>query len=235
MSRRPEAGRWSVAVVVALAFAWAGMQLHSAQTRADDQAALVADTRAKLDTAIEAVASLRGQVDALGGDPVVDLEPSEDGPRPVEVPGPQGEPGPGPSDAQVSLAVARYCTVNNCVGPSGPAPSAVQVAAAVAAYCDDRGQCQGAPGPTGAAGESITGPQGPGPTGEQIAAAVASYCAEHDGCAGPAGPQGEPGVEGGDGPACPEGADPIPWTVDQPRSAVVGLDPGTYLVCRTPT
>jgi hypothetical protein len=227
--------------LVVLLLAVGGLFLWSVQR---DRARVVddlADARADLDAMADGVTALRAQVDTLGGDPVVDLEESDTGPVPVEVPGPQGErgpAGPAPSDVQVQTAVARYCDINGCAGPTGPAPTSLQVAAAVAAYCDDRGACRGAAGTDGAdgpPGASITGPQGPGPTGDQIAAAVEAYCTARDGCRGPAGVDGEDGVAGpqGDpGPACPEGAAPIAWTVDQQRSLVTGLEPGTYTVCR---
>lgn len=214
---------------------------------ADDLAA----SGRRVDDLGAAVTKLSGQVDTLGGQPSVELRHDEQGPKPVDVPGPQGpegKTGPPPSNTQVRAAVAAYCGTHGCTGPTGPAPTATQVAAAVAAYCDSRGRCQGpagaagTPGATGPAGDAgtagETGPQGPAPSGDQIAAAVDTYCTTHDGCRGPAGADGQPGPAGatGDpGPTCPDGANPITWTVDDPHAAIIGLDPGTYLVCRAPS
>lgn len=111
-------------------------------------------------------------------------------------PGPAGAPGPGPSSAQVSRAVAAYCSDNEC----GTRPTANQVVQAVANYCDANGQCRGPQGQTGikgadgapgAAGQD--GAEGPGPSGEAIAAAVINYCEAHNGCMGPEGNPGTPG------------------------------------------
>lgn len=153
--------------------------------------------------------------------------------------GEQGETGPPPSDAQVAEAVDRFCATNGCTGPEGPSPSPLEVAQAVATYCDARGECQGRVGSTGATGATgDTGPVGPAPSDEQIAAGVEDYCAARDGCRGAPGGTGDTGAtgatgtQGPPGPACPEGAAPITWTVDEARSAVIGLDPGSYVVCR---
>lgn len=142
-------------------------------------------------------------------DQVVDnspVAPSSPGPS-----GAQGEQGPGPSDYQVSQAVAAFCATNGCTGPG---PSATQVAQAVTLYCDQNGQCRGpvggdgspgSPGATGAPGENATGapgPQGPPPTDDQIQSAVATYCDNHDNCQGPKGDDGKPGVVAVDSSAC---------------------------------
>lgn len=144
---------------------------------------------------------------------VIEGAPVEPGP-----PGATGAPGPGPTNSQVSLAVANFCASGNCQGP-GPSPA--QVAQAVALYCNQRGQCQGpagpqgkpgqnatgAPGATGAAGSpgadsTVPGPQGPGPTDQQIADAVNNYCTNHGNCQGPQGPQGDTGVVAVNSDAC---------------------------------
>jgi hypothetical protein len=174
-------------------------------------------------------------------------------------PGEAGEPGDPPSDAQIAAAVDAYCDLNGCTGPSGPEPNSLQVAAAVVTYCDNRGECRGPTGETGDVGTAgpdgsdgvdgqdgsdgasgSDGQQGPGPTNEQIAAAVESYCAAHGGCRGPAGADGEDsdvpgpqGPQGEPGPTCPGGVEPIEWTVNQARSGLVGLEPGTYFICPT--
>lgn len=220
-----------VRVVVAVAIlALLGLGVWGERQEQVRLAGDLTDARADLDEMADGVVALRAQVDALGGDPVVDLEDSDRGPVAVEVPGPQGPPGRAPTEAEVRQAVARYCELNNCVGPQGPAPTSLQVAAAVSSYCDARGQCAGATGEPGAAGAE--GAPGPGPSDTQIAAAVESYCSTHGGCSGPAGADGLPGADGAPGPACPEGAEPVTWTVDPPESVVTGLEPGTYVICR---
>lgn len=221
-----------------------GWELQRASSAQRDRIDVLEDTAATRAEAVDALSGslddARDQIEDLGEEPEVPPpeEVIERGPAgPPGSPGKRGRPGPAPTDRQVAEAVESYCQVNGCTGPRGPEPSSLEVAAAVAAYCDPRGECRGDTGP---AGESIVGPQGPGPTGEQIAEAVADYCAERDGCVGPAGKDGEdstvpgpPGPQGEPGPTCPNGADPIEWTVEQRHSVVVGLDPGTYLVCRT--
>lgn len=141
-----------------------------------------------------AVRALASQVRNLGGTPVV---------TPKTITGP---PGPGPSNAEIALAVANYCAQHeNCTGT--PSPS--QVFAAVKAYCSAGAVCRGskgspgprgprgtgAPGAVGPSGASgAPGAPGPGPTDQQIASAVAAYCDAHGGCTGPAGPKGDTGV-----------------------------------------
>ena len=134
---------------------------------------------------------------------------------PVVIPGPQGPPGPGPSQQQIEQAVASYCALVTCVtGPTAP-----QVAQAVATYCNIHGQCQGPSGPPGVSGS--TGPDGPigstGPVGspgqnataDQIADAVTTYCAAHNNCAGNDGSDGQPGASGASGQP---GQPPVSWT-----------------------
>lgn len=122
--------------------------------------------------------------------------------------GATGARGPGPTDAEMDAAVARYCTLHaGCTG----VPSQPQVRAAVRAFCA-AGACRGVKGATGSTGargasgasgqpgatgpSGATGPQGPGPTDTQIATAVAAYCSAHGGCTGPAGPKGDTGDTG---------------------------------------
>lgn len=115
----------------------------------------------------------------------------------VTVAGEKGERGPGPTDAQVRMAVAGYLTANP--PQPGRPPTDGEIAAAVAAYCSARGGCRGADGP---AGQSTVGPQGPvgprgepgpGPSDEQVAVSVGAYCSTRAGCVGPPGPQGPAG------------------------------------------
>lgn len=101
--------------------------------------------------------------------------------------GPQGEPGPGPSDAQVYAAVAAYL-VDNPVTAEGP--SSAEIATAVANYLSE---------------------YPPGPTPAQVAAAVAEYLTANPPAAGAAGANGTDGadgaagVDGAPGPPGPEG------------------------------
>jgi hypothetical protein len=103
-------------------------------------------------------------------------DPNYSGPQ-----GPQGEPGPGPSDAQVYAAVADYLAAHPVTADG---PSSAQIAAAVAAYLSD---------------------YPPGPTPEQVSAAVAAYLTEHPPAAGADGADGTNGVDGSPGPTGPAG------------------------------
>lgn len=155
----------------------------------------IADQRqgAQIDALYAALGDEQSNVEGLGGEPVAppaeDLldDPDYTGPQ-----GPQGEPGPGPSDAQVYAAVAAYLAANPVTADG---PSSAEIAAAVANYLAD---------------------YPPGPTPEQVSAAVAAYLTEHppaagadgadgtngsDGAPGPQGPQGEPGPPGETGRA----------------------------------
>jgi hypothetical protein len=106
----------------------------------------------------------------------------------------------GPSNLQVSAAVAVYCAQHSGCA-SGP--TAAQVAQAVATYCTSNGQCKGTvgkPGATGSAGTSgAPGRDGQNATPDQVAAAVVSYCSTKDNCQGPAGVSGAAGAAGSDG------------------------------------
>lgn len=129
-------------------------------------------------------------------------------------PGSPGDDGPPPSDAQVSRAVALYCSGGQCDGNNA---TITQVRAAVALYCNARGQCQGPrgtagadgqDGPPGAPGEpgedGLEGQRGPGPTDSQVEQAVNQYCSTRNNCRGPqgeTGAPGEPGIQGPPGPA----------------------------------
>jgi hypothetical protein len=90
--------------------------------------------------------------------------------------GPQGEPGPPPTDAQVFAAVESYFRANP-VESVEPTPTAI--AAAVSNYLTEHPPAPGEPGPP--------------PTAEQISTAVADYLTENPPASGPPGPQGERG------------------------------------------
>jgi|GEM_PF-4992582 len=129
-----------------------------------------------------AVASARAQIISLGATPNV--------PPPAAVvsgvAGPQGVRGPGPSDAQVQLAVDGYLAANP---PTGRV-SAAQVEADVASYLSAH-------------------PPAPGrdATAAQIDASVAAYMAAHP---APSGPPGSPGENGQDGKQGNPGVDGAP-------------------------
>jgi hypothetical protein len=177
---------------------------RSAELAADNAASIAAQVRAACDRNGETAREL--------GDLCRQAQEVEE--RPAEtISGPQGPPGPPGRDSTVP-------------GPQGPRgfPGSMGI--------------QGPPGPPGAsiegpqgpAGESVQGPQGPagepgvpGPQGEPGESIV-----------GPAGPAGEDGQDGAPGPACPNDADPITWTVDDPQAALIGLRAGTYLICPAP-
>jgi hypothetical protein len=129
------------------------------------------------DRAIGALASAeaqaRDQIKALGGTPNV--------PPPAviisAIPGATGQQGPGPSDAQITSAVAAYLEAHPVPGVSG-----AQVAAGVASYL--------------AASPAPSGPAGPGPSDQQIADAVAAYMSANPAPSGPAGRDGSNGADG---------------------------------------
>jgi hypothetical protein len=112
-------------------------------------------------------------------------------------------PGVGPSDLQVSSAVAVYCAAHSgCAN----GPTTTQVAQAVATYCTRAGECNGPVGAAGVPGRSgVSGAPGasgaPGSAGrdglnatpEQVAAAVSSYCSTRDNCQGATGTAGAAG------------------------------------------
>lgn len=89
-----------------------------------------------------------------------------------------------PTQAQIALAVADYCTSTGKCDAKNPTPE--QVAVAVADYCTTHNQCVGS-----------NGTNGQDATTEQVMAAVTDYC--FDGrCKGPQGDQGITGANGQD-------------------------------------
>lgn len=136
----------------------------------------------RADQATTMAEDLCAQVEGLGRTCVEDPAELQGAEGP---PGPQGDTGPGPTDAQVYDAVSSYLS-NNPVTSEGP--SSAEIAVVVANYLRDFP---------------------PGPTPEQVSAAVVSYLTANP----PA--EGEPGADGADGadgatgppgPAGPEGA-----------------------------
>jgi hypothetical protein len=178
-------------VVGAVVAAWGWGKVDKLETHADKVDTLYSDAASGRVEDHQAIEALASQVRDLGGTPVVSPTP-----LPTAVTGAAGPPGPGPTDAQIALAVGAYCdTHGDCKGT----PSRTEVAAAVKAFCAS-GVCDGSRGPSGASGQpGATGAQGPGPTDAQIADAVAAYCSAHNQCTGPAGPSGPPGPSGASG------------------------------------
>jgi hypothetical protein len=152
--------------------------------------------------------------------------------------GAAGPPGPGPSDAQVLIAVTAYLQAHPL--PTAPPPTTAQIAAVVADYLKANPPAPGRDGTPGAAA-----------TDAQVANAVATYLAAHPPAAGPTGPagpsgsqgppgsagaSGEPGASGAPGqpgasgapgspgPACPSGYTPTPEKVNG-RDAIVCESP----------
>lgn len=117
----------------------------------------------------------------------------------------EGKPGRPPTDAEIALAVADYCSGRVC------APSEAEIAAQVRAYCNARDDClgeRGRDGQDGAAGaDGEDGDDGRPPTDAEIAAEVAAYCAERNECRGAAGQDGQDGEDGRDGTDGQDGVD----------------------------
>jgi hypothetical protein len=75
-------------------------------------------------------------------------------------PPPPGQPGRPPTDGEIGVAVAAFCSDGACrgtAGDRGPGPTDEQIATAVATYCDARGECRGVAGQDGAAGAAGRG------------------------------------------------------------------------------
>lgn len=123
--------------------------------------------------------------------------------------GEQGKQGRPPTDAEIALAVANYCSGRVC------APSEAEIAASLRAYCDARNDCLGERGRNGKNGQDgtdgVDGEDGRPPTQTEIDAGIARYCAERNECRGQKGDPGTDGQDGTDGkdgepgPMCPDG------------------------------
>jgi hypothetical protein len=179
--------------------------------------------KAKVYAAVGAATSANASLSAANL-PTIPINTSAAAPTAtVTISGPQGDTGPGPSDAQVALAITGYCQNHTC----GTPPTAQDVAAAVVAYCVSHGGCAGpagAAGPSGSVGPS--GASGQDASPQQIAAAVQSYCSANNGCQGPTGTTGPTGPAGPTGPEIPSFTFTVP-----------GTRPGqsTTYVCQAPT
>lgn len=117
------------------------------------------------------------------------VEDSQESAIPVTQ-GPQGAPGPGPSETQVLLGITRHCApFNNCIGQTGPIGETVQ---GPPGLVGDTGPIGG----TGTKGDQ--GEPGRPPTPEEILEAVTELCAT-GACNGPPGADGKDGVDGVNG------------------------------------
>jgi hypothetical protein len=210
--RRFDLGVIALVVIIAILVAWqlvdAVLTGQQAAVAADNAISLAEQVQAECaDGGIDAAAlgDLCEQADAVEADP---LEPDvvKGAPGARGDPGDPGERGergfPGPRGARGARGARGPIGKMGARGPAG-----------------DPGETgpAGAAGPAGEPGE--TGPAGPqgeqGPQGER----------GETGERGPEGPRGEPG------PTCPNGADPIVWTVEVQHAALIGLPAGSYLVC----
>jgi Collagen triple helix repeat (20 copies) len=157
--------------------------------------------------------------------------------------GTAGPPGPGPSDAQVLVAVTQYLTVHPL--PTAAAPSQAQIAAVVAEYLKANPPAAGKDGAPGAAASNAqvanavavylaahppaSGKDGKDGKDGEPGASGASGVSEDPGAQGAPGKDGEPGrdgVPGSPGPACPDGYSPTPETVNG-HAAVVCEEPSS--------
>lgn len=190
-----------VAAVLLVAGLWIA---HAAQKAATAAVSTSATLSQRLDAQGENVEVLQERLAAQG------LPTAVPNPVPTSIPGATGaagQRGPGPSAAQVRLAVDAYCASHaSCRGARGVKGRPVttgQVAAAVVTFCNANGQCAGPAGIDGQDGQDgqtgATGAPGPGPTDTQVAAAVAAYCADGN-CVGPKGDKGDTGEQGPPGP-----------------------------------
>lgn len=207
------------ALLAALVAAGFFMAKYSTESTAKGQAL---DQVAELDRQRAELLDLARTAPAEQKDQLIDqAQALSDVSQVVAEQGERGEQGPGPTDEQVALAVARYLfehpVLNGLDGPAGP--QGPPGAAGPAGPTGSPGQ-DGVAGPAGPAGV-----QGPGPTPEQVAAAVLAVLLEHPellpvGPQGPAGPAGETGAQGPEGvqgpvgPTGPQGpAGPAPAVV----------------------
>ena len=187
-----------------------GAQLEESRTDRTSLRAELVEQEEASEKYLEQMEALAGQVERLGGKPVVDPADPTAPPRAL-----------GPTDAQVLDAIEVICA-----GERSPcSPTKAQITAALTAICGD---CRGedaAPatdGRNGADGEDapavtdaqidaavarncgVEGCRGPGPTDQQVDERIATYCTNGGDC----GEKGEKGDTGSVAPGdytCPEG------------------------------
>jgi len=229
-TRGPRAAAWLLALAGMLVLVWMVTRLGAASTQLEGLRGRADTQNSQIAALVDGLRTTEQQLKAHG------ISPSAAPPGQIIAqagpPGPQGAAGPGPSDAQVQVAVDTYLGLHP---PSGTVPAAqveadvtsylalhppapgkdatdAQVASAVAAYM----AAHPAPsGPAGAAGSpGAQGSPGVGQTGPAGAAGPA-------GAPGPPGQDGAPGRDGAPGPACPSGYAPTQETMLSGRAALV--------------
>lgn len=156
-------------LLCAFVFGWTVVQV---QQQVDENA----HQSEQIDALAAALAAEQEAAEDRGETPVAP-DPSEllDDPSYEPEPGPQGDPGPGPSDTQVYAAVAAYFTAHPVEDGEDASPAAI--AAAVANYLAENPPEKGDPGSP--------------PSGQQVADAVEAYLIENPPPAGPPGADGE--------------------------------------------
>jgi hypothetical protein len=218
-SRGPRASAWVLALLAVLVLVWMVTRLGAASSQLDAQRQQLGAQNAAIAQLAAGLGTTEQQLKEHG------ISPSAAPPGQI-LQGATGPAGPGPSDAQVQVAVDGYLLAHP---PSAVVPAA-QVEADVTAYL-----ALHPPAP------------GPPPSDAQVAAAVAAYMSAHPAPSGPPGspgPQGSPGV-GQQGPAGPAGAagqsgaagsPPAGWTWTDPSGvsydcAPDGQAPGPHYTC----
>ncbi len=210
---------WLLAVLAVLVLVWMVTRLGAASDQLDAQRQQLGVQNTAIAQLAAGLGTTEQQLKAHG------ISPSAPPPASIIAqagpPGPQGEQGPGPSDAQVQAAVDVYLGQHP---PTGTVPAEV-VDAAVTVYLT-----QHPPAP------------GPPPSDAQVAAAVAAYMAANPAPSGAPGPSGSPGSSGQDGapgPAGPAGAPgsaPAGWSWTDPSGnqyscAPDGQTPAPHYTC----
>src|SRR4051812_40946598 len=127
-------------------------QAEAARNLAEQRADQLDRASGAIQSRTEALLKANHRLLAHGQQPV--KIPHVPTPRPSTGPeGPEGQPGPSPTRAQVFAAVADFCALGACEH----GPSAEQVETAVSVYCAVRNQCRGAQGAPGATGVGVPG------------------------------------------------------------------------------
>lgn len=165
-----------VCVLLALATVYSIMELRRDFDASEKQRRV---SEKKQAATAQIAGRLSEQVSKLGADPVVPKSEIE------KISGEEGTSGRPPSSAEVSEAVARFCSLGACDGKDA---TVAQVSAAVSLYCSERGNCKGSKGAPGEDGKS--------PSASQVASSVATYCVTRNMCMGPPGEKGDVGERG---------------------------------------
>jgi hypothetical protein len=199
-------GDWAVVAVSLLLAVALGWTVTQVQQQGDANA----HQSEQIDALAAALAAEQDAAEERGETPVApDPQDLLEDPEFTPEPGPQGEPGPGPSDSQVYAAVSAFFTAHPVEDGEDAAPA--DIAAAVGNYLTEHPPEQGDPGPP--------------PSGQQVAAAVETYLIANPPPAGPPGENGEDASPEAIAAAvaaymethpieyCPEGYSLVPHTV----------------------